>query len=206
MHITDWLEILGEHFPLMVIGCVEALLAVALLCAALRNRGQCADKKRSALRRADEILLYNMDRQSNDVCLVMRQCDLLPLCAAGDMQSLLGVTFEQLQQDVMLLADALEDGQNGVSVWKKYRAWDGAQPFETVLRTKNGEWVQLNVTRGEDDGYDLFCFSRTTGLCGRMEQYEERLAKIEEESRSKTTFLSRMSHEIRTPMNGIIGC
>lgn len=96
-------------------------------------------------------------------------------------------------------------GQKGVSVWKKYRAWDGAQPFETVLRTKNGEWVQLNVTRSEDDGYDLFCFSRTTGLCGRMEQYEERLAKIEEESRSKTTFLSRMSHEIRTPMNGIIG-
>ena len=205
MHITDWLEILGEHFPLMVIGCVEALLAVALLCAALRNRGQCADKKRSALRRADEILLYNMDRQSNDVCLVMRQHDLLPICAAGDMQSLLGVTFEQLRQDVMLLADALEDGQKGVFVWKKYRAWDGAQPFETVLRTKNGEWVQLNVTRGEDDGYDLFCFSRTTGLCGRMEQYEERLAKIEEESRSKTTFLSRMSHEIRTPMNGIIG-
>lgn len=205
MHITDWLEILGEHFPLVVIGCVEALLAVALLCAALRNRGQCADKKRSALRRADEILLYNMDRQSNDVCLVMRQCDLLPLCAAGDMQSLLGVTFEQLRQDVMLLADALEDGQNGVSVWKKYRAWDGAQPFETVLRTKNGEWVQLDVTRSEDDGYDLFCFSRTTGLCGQMEQYEERLAKIEEESRSKTTFLSRMSHEIRTPMNGIIG-
>ena len=205
MHITDWLEMLGEHFPLVVIGCVEALLAVALLCAALRNRGQCADKKRSALRRADEILLYNMDRQSNDVCLIMRQHDLLPICAAGDMQSLLGVTFEQLRQDVMLLVDVLEDGQNGVSVWKKYRAWDGAQPFETVLRTKNGEWVQLNVTRGEDDGYDLFCFSRTTGLCGRMEQYEERLAKIEEESQSKTTFLSRMSHEIRTPMNGIIG-
>ena len=205
MHITDWLEMLGEHFPLVVIGCAEALLAVVLLCAALRNRRQCTDKKRSALRRADEILLYNMDRQSNDVCLIMRQHDLLPICAAGDMQSLLGVTFEQLRQDVMLLADVLEDGQKGVSVWKKYRAWDGAQPFETVLRTRNGEWVQLNVTRSEDDGYDLFCFSRTTGLCGRMEQYEERLAKIEEESRSKTTFLSRMSHEIRTPMNGIIG-
>ena len=205
MHITDWLEMLGEHFPLVVIGCAEALLAVVLLCAALRNRRQSTDKKRSALRRADEILPYNMDRQSNDVCLVMRQHDLLPICAAGDMQSLLGVTFEQLRQDVMLLADALEDGQKGVSVWKKYRAWDGTQPFEIVLRTKNGEWVQLNVTRGADDGYDLFCFSRTTGLCGRIEQYEERLAQSEEESRSKTTFLSRMSHEIRTPMNGIIG-
>ena len=68
MHITDWLEMLGEHFPLVVIGCAEALL---------------------------------------------------PICAAGDMQSLLGVTFEQLRQDVMLLADALEDGQKDVSVWKK---------------------------------------------------------------------------------------
>lgn len=51
-----------------------------------------------------------MDRQSNDVCLIMRQHDLLPICAAGDMQSLLGVTFEQLRQDVMLLVDVLEDG------------------------------------------------------------------------------------------------
>ena len=53
MHITDWLEMLGEHYPLVVIGCAEALLAVVLLCAALRNRRQCADKKRSAFRRAE---------------------------------------------------------------------------------------------------------------------------------------------------------
>ena len=46
----------------------------------------------------------------------MRQHDLLPICVAGDMQSLLGVTFEQLRQDVMLRADALEDGQKGVSI------------------------------------------------------------------------------------------
>lgn len=30
MHITDWLEMLGEHFPLVVIGCAEALLGVVL--------------------------------------------------------------------------------------------------------------------------------------------------------------------------------
>ena len=57
--------------------------------------------------------------------------------------------------------------------------------------------VQLNVTRGEDDGYDLFCFSRTTRLCGRIEQYEERLAQSEEESRSKTTF--PVAHVTRDP-------
>lgn len=37
MHITDWLEMLGEHFPLVVTGCAEALLAVVLLCVALRQ-------------------------------------------------------------------------------------------------------------------------------------------------------------------------
>ena len=37
MHITDWLEMLGKHFPLVAIGCAEALLAVVLLCAALRQ-------------------------------------------------------------------------------------------------------------------------------------------------------------------------
>ena len=205
MNLTDWLEMLGEHFPLLVIGCAEVLLAVALICVALRYRRQSADKKRSSLRRADEILLYNMDRQANDVCLVMRQRDLLPICAVGDMKGLLGVTIEQLQQDVMVLADALEDKKKGVSIWKEYRMWDGEQPFHAIFRMKDGEWVQMNATRSKDGVYDLLCFNRTTRLCGQIEKYEERLSQIEEESQSKTTFLSRMSHEIRTPMNGIIG-
>ncbi len=40
---------------------------------------------------------------------------------------------------------------------------------------------------------------------GRIEKLQNKLEKSEDESRSKTTFLSRMSHEIRTPINGIIG-
>lgn len=36
------------------------------------------------------------------------------------------------------------------------------------------------------------------GCAAEAEQYEERLAQSEAESRPKTTFLSRMSHEIRT--------
>lgn len=51
-------------------------------------------------------------------------------------------------------------GQKGVSVWKKYRAWDGAQPFETVLRTKNGEWLQ---TQGFDPFTQSAAYYRLTG-------------------------------------------
>lgn len=36
-------------------------------------------------------------------------------------------------------------------------------------------------------------------------ELEDKIKKAEEESMTKSQFLSRMSHEIRTPMNGIIG-
>lgn len=51
-------------------------------------------------------------------------------------------------------------GQKDVSVWKKYCAWDGAQPFETVLRTKNGEWVQ---TQGLNPFTQPAAYYRLTG-------------------------------------------
>ena len=201
--IAQLLEMMGEHFPLVAAGCAELAFGALLLGAAARTRF--AKPKRRALRRADDVLLYNMDRQADAVCLVMRQRDLMPVCVTGDMQGLLNVTLEQLQKDVMVLNTALEDRSKGVSIWKEYRMWDGEKPMTAVFQMKNGEWVQMTVRRSADGVYDLLCFCRTTALCRQIEGYEEKLSQIEEESQSKTTFLSRMSHEIRTPMNGIIG-
>ncbi len=201
--IAQLLETLGENFPLVAAGCAELAFGALLVGASVRTRF--TRPKRSAMRRADEILLNNMDRQENDVCLVMRRKDLLPICTAGDMQGLLGVTIEQLQKDIMVLDAALQDRKKGISVWKEYRAWDGEKPLTAVFQMQDGAWVQMTVTRSKDGVYDLLCFCRTTELCQQIEDYENKLAQIEEESQSKTTFLSRMSHEIRTPMNGIIG-
>lgn len=63
----------------------------------------------------------------------------------------------------------------------------------------------LAITRSADGAYDLISFSRSTELHDQIERYENCLSQVEEESQSKTSFLSRVSHEIRTPMNGIIG-
>lgn len=63
----------------------------------------------------------------------------------------------------------------------------------------------LAITRSADSAYDLISFSRSTELHDQIERYENCLSQVEEESQSKTSFLSRVSHEIRTPMNGIIG-
>ena len=142
-----------------------------------------------------------MSNQKETACLVLRRKILLPLAAAGDMTALLGISMEAVQQDMMTLADILqEEGR------KKIPRMDGEAAFiENFQRMKNGERVQLTISRSADGLYDLFCFCRITKLYRQIAGYEKRLEKLEEESRSKTTFLSRMSHEIRTPMNGIIG-
>ena len=201
--ITDLLAALGENFSLLVVACVEILAAVLLLSAVICRKWLKA--KRPALRKTDDILLYQMDRQKDEVCLVLRRKDLLPLAVTGDMSALLGITMEAVQQDIMTLANVLQDEKNGGSVWKKYREWTAEAPLSENFQMKNGEWVQLTISRSADGLYDLFCFCRTTKLCHQIAGYEKRLEKLEEESQSKTTFLSRMSHEIRTPMNGIIG-
>ena len=201
--ITDLLAVLGENFSLLVVACVEILAAVLLLSAVICRKWLKA--KRPALRKTDDILLYQMDRQKDEVCLVLRRKDLLPLAVTGDMSALLGITMEAVQQDIMTLANVLQDEKNGGSVWKKYREWTAEAPLSENFQMKNGEWVQLTISRSADGLYDLFCFCRTTKLCHQIAGYEKRLEKLEEESQSKTTFLSRMSHEIRTPMNGIIG-
>lgn len=201
--VTDLLAALGENFSLLVVACVEILAAVLLLSTVVCRRW--GKTKQSAPRKTDDILLAQMNSQKDTACLVLRRKDLLPLAAAGDMPALLGISMEAVQQDMMTLAAILQEKGDGGSVWKKYREWNGEAAFIENFQLKNGEWVQLTISRSADGLYDLFCFCRITKLYRQITGYEKRLERLEEESRSKTTFLSRMSHEIRTPMNGIIG-
>ena len=130
---------------------------------------------------------------------------MMPVSAVGDLEHLLGVTFERLQTDVTALETQVQDPELGKRIWQQYRAWDGETPISEDFRLKNGEWVRVDLSRAPDGTYDLFSFRGVTASYEQIAQYEKRLVKAEEESQSKTTFLSRMSHEIRTPMNGIIG-
>ncbi len=65
--------------------------------------------------------------------------------------------------------------------------------------------LYFNAEACADPSYDLLRLRDVSDLQKAKDDYETRLAEVENASQSKTTFLSRMSHEIRTPMNGIIG-
>lgn len=201
--ITDLLAALGEHLPLLLVGCVEILLAVYLIGKLLWGKVQ--RKSSGKGRGAEAIFLQEWKRQSEEVCILLRRRDRMPVYTAGNLREVLGVTITRLREDAASLLAGLDDEKERKQRWKTYLDWDGAKPLVAEAAMQNGRWVRFIAHRSRNDNYDLIFGRDITHEHQRLEDDRTRLMQVEEASQSKTTFLSRMSHEIRTPMNGIIG-
>ena len=201
--ITDLLAALGEHLPLLLVGCAEILLAVYLIGKLLWGKVQ--HKPSGKGRGAEAIFLQEWKRQSEEVCILLRRRDRMPVYTAGNLREVLGVTLTRLREDAASLLAGLDDEKERKQRWKSYLDWDGAKPLVAEAAMQNGRWVRFIAHRSRNDNYDLIFGRDITHEHQRLEDDKTKLMQVEEASQSKTTFLSRMSHEIRTPMNGIIG-
>lgn len=203
-NITQVLTVFGENFYLVVVLCVEILIAVVLFGMTI-TKNMRSSKRKISVRGVESEFFEAMDRRPDEVCLVVRIDDIMPVYASGHFKDMFGVSLEDVQGDMALLNSNFENKGKSFDIWEKYRKWDGKEAWNEEFSLKNGEWVRLHLDPRENSRYDLLSFYYITELHKEIEDYEMRLSQADEASQSKTTFLSRMSHEIRTPMNGIIG-
>lgn len=201
--IMQMLTFLGDHFYFVLIAFFEILAALALLvwpkCRRTANAGA------FLLPEEEQMLLQEIGRDASEAFLLMRRYDSMALGAVGDVQALLGVSLQQLQDDVTAMYRNIKNPELGSRMERSYRAWRCEKPLEYELEMADGQWLHMSIAPCRNPAYELVHFHRSTAMHERERGYEQRLDKAEAASQFKTSFLFRMSHEIRTPMNGIIG-
>ena len=201
--ITELISMLGSHIEIVVIGCAEIAAAVALVSTGIARKLR--KEKKPDTRSAEQLFLYEIGRNRDEGCMVVRHKDMMPVYGAGDLEGLLGVSFLQVQDDITSIRSKMKNDAAVKRFWKSYRSWDREKPLYAEIQMKDGQWIRVAVYGCKDGRHDLISFVRTTGMHKQIEAYEKELEQAEEASQSKTSFLYQMSHEIRTPMNGIMG-
>ena len=200
-HGTGQLEWLGEHRGLFLLLIVELFAGVCLLIGFFQLK----------IKKQNEAGVFNGGSGSfgvpgnGDPVMILRCKDLYPVYITESFEQQLDVTGDDIKTDIGIFLDKVGSGKDW-KLWKKYRSWDGKQPFTSdfyLERMKS--WYRLEITRSKDGLYDTFQFRDITEDKKELEAAKEQLKIAESVSQSKTEFLSSMSHEIRTPMNGIIG-
>ena len=201
--IMQMLTFLGDHFYFVLIAFFEILAALALLVWPKYRRT--ANAGAFLLPEEEQMLLQEIGRDASEAFLLMRRYDSMALGAVGDVQALLGVSLQQLQDDVTAMYRNIKNPELGSRMERSYRAWRCEKPLEYELEMADGQWLHMSIAPCRNPAYELVHFHRSTAMHERERGYEQRLDKAEAASQFKTSFLFRMSHEIRTPMNGIIG-
>lgn len=201
-HVTGQLVWLGEHRGLFLLLIVELFAGVCLLIGFFQLKIKKQNEAAGVFKGGSGSFGVP---GNGDPAMILRCKDLYPVYITESFEQQLDVTGDDIKTDIGIFLDKVGSGKDW-KLWKKYRSWDGKQPFTSdfyLERMKS--WYRLEITRSKDGLYDTFQFRDITEDKKELEAAKEQLKIAESVSQSKTEFLSSMSHEIRTPMNGIIG-
>ena len=201
-HVTGQLVWLGEHRGLFLLLIVELFAGVCLLIGFFQLKIKKQNEAAGVFKGGSGSFGVP---GNGDPAMILRCKDLYPVYITESFEQQLDVTGDDIKTDIGIFLDKVGSGKDW-KLWKKYRSWDGKQPFTSDFYLERMEsWYRLEITRSKDGLYDTFQFRDITEDKKELEAAKEQLKIAESVSQSKTEFLSSMSHEIRTPMNGIIG-
>ena len=199
--MSSFLTFMGKHFIVVIIACVELMIGVYQLSKIKQN------DRRNIINNKKNLSLLNecMDEQSDVAYIAISRKDMLPIEKTGNLEALIGVSFESLRTDIRKLFSMVASKSVAKNLWNTYLNWNRTSVFDKLVEMKGGNWVRFIITYHSESGLDLIEIREYSKDHEILEKYKTKFNELENESKSKTSFLYRMSHEIRTPMNGIIG-
>ncbi|WP_455720696.1 hypothetical protein [Agathobacter sp.] len=154
------LTFLAEHIILITVACIE--LAAAGVLAGIAFDRHIKEKNRINLRGKDSDLFRGTLCRDDEACVVVRVSDMLPVYASGNFRHIVGLTLEDLQEDVTCLQNQIKKYSSKKSFWEDFKEWDGVGELINEAQLKSGEWIKVIVRRSDDDMYNISFFEKTT--------------------------------------------
>lgn len=202
--MKDKIQIQSEYVIPILLIAGELVLLILLLNGFLRlwRKKRTFEAQRDGARLYDHLICTGM----GEAHVLLDRKQLKPMYITENFEELVGLPAKRIETDFQVLRTVMEPFAFK-QFWKSYEEWNriGELEYEYRRNSEAESWIRITVIPDEAADGDLFVFQDITKDKRIQERLEQELDRAEEESRSKTTFLSRMSHEIRTPMNGIIG-
>ena len=177
------------------------LLVLLHLFLVLRKKRILVQKKENGVAQYDQAVCQGMAEAH---VLLERDVN-RPVYFTDNFEELTGLPVAQMEADFHL-PESLMPSQMHKEFVQAYYAWTREKNLEYDFRVaqKKEQWIRLIVAPAGET-HDFFIFRDVTHEKKLQQGLRQQLEAAQEESQSKTSFLSRMSHEIRTPINGIIG-
>lgn len=143
--IVGILTVIGEHFWLVVIACVEVIVALLLIGFAAGRKRQNRGSVRSEISGMDRDFLEAYNDWRDEASMMVRRSDLLPVYATDGFSELLGYTLKALQADIRHIGSNMADPEPA-TVTRIIRMGMVTIPIRTRIQSRQQMTVTILIT------------------------------------------------------------